>query len=240
MDPILQLSIRQLSGKWRVTLIAVLAALPVALMLFIKLVAGEEIEFNADFINVTLSGMVIGAVLPIVLITLSTASLGNEVENRTLGFLITKPVPRYRIVLPKVLAAVVIGGSFIVASAVASTFIGGGSVQAAIAVAAGVAIGVIAYSTILTWAGLLTSRAIGFAIVYVLLWEGAISSFLGGARYVSVRAYVLSIMHELDKDSFAPLSDGVIEWPAAVVGAAAVIVVFFWLTVLRLRRMDVQ
>jgi hypothetical protein len=43
----------------------------------------------------------------------------------------------------------------------------------------------------------------------------------------------------LDDTSFEPLSERVIEFPAAVVGAAVTTAVFFWLTVRRLRQMDV-
>lgn len=240
MGPILSLSMRQLAGKWRVVLICALAALPVGLTLFIKLVGGEDAGFSADFINVALGGMIIGAVMPIVLLTLAVAAFGNELEDRTLGFLIARPIARHNIVLPKMLATVIIGGPVIILSGVASTVIGGGSAQAAAAVAVAMAVGVVVYSSVFTWAGLMTSRAIGFAIIYVLVWEGAISTFLGGVRYLSIRAYILGIMYAIDKKSFDPLSDGVIELPAAIVGAVAVTAVFFWLAVLRLRRMDVQ
>ncbi len=99
--------------------------------------------------------------------------------------------------------------------------------------------GVVAYGAIFTWAGLFTSRALAFALVYVLLWEGLISTFLGGARYLSVRAYSLTILHGIDQSNFEGLEDRVIEFPAAIAGAAAVTVLFAFLTVRQLRRMDV-
>ena len=55
----------------------------------------------------------------------------------------------------------------------------------------------------------------------------------------NARGYSLAIMHGLDDKSFEPLGERVIEFPVAVVGAAATTAVFFWLTVRRLRRMDV-
>ena len=99
--------------------------------------------------------------------------------------------------------------------------------------------GVVTYTTIFTWAGLVSTRALGFALIYVFLWEGLISSFLSGVRYLSVRGYTLAILHGIDDKSFETLGLRVIEFPAALVGAAVVTVVFFWLTVRRLRRMDV-
>ncbi len=85
----------------------------------------------------------------------------------------------------------------------------------------------------------MSSRALGFALIYVFLWEGLISSFLGGVRYLSVRGYTLAILHGMDDKSFESLGQRVIEFPAPTVGAAAVTMVFFWLSVRRLRRMDV-
>ena len=111
----------------------------------------------------------------------------------------------------------------------------------AAAIAVGVALftGVLAYAAIFTWVGLITSRALAFGLIYVFLWEGLLSSFLGGVRYFSVRAYTLAILHGMDENHFEALGERVIEFPAAIAGAIAVTVVFFLLAVRRLRGMDV-
>ena len=72
-----------------------------------------------------------------------------------------------------------------------------------------------------------------------MLWEGVVSSFLGGIRYLSVRGYTLGIVHGLDDGSFADLSNRAIELPAALIGVAAVTLGFLYLTVRRLNQMDV-
>ncbi|MDP6549040.1 MAG: hypothetical protein QF659_03070, partial [Dehalococcoidia bacterium] len=100
-------------------------------------------------------------------------------------------------------------------------------------------VGVVAYATIFTWAGLISTRALALALFYVFLWEGVITTFLSGVRYLSVRGYTLAIMHGIDEPGFEVLSSRVIEFPAALAGAAGVTVLFFWLAVRRLRRMDV-
>ena len=109
------------------------------------------------------------------------------------------------------------------------------------ALAAGVALllGVTAYAAIFTWTGLVTGRALAFALLYVLLWEGIIGSFVDGVGYLSVRGYTLAIMHGLDETAFEAIGDRVIGLPSAVVGAVLVAGVFYWLAVRRLTRMDV-
>ena len=220
-------------------MIVLLAFLPVALAVLISAVAEGESDLGQDFINVLIDGMIVGAILPIVTMALATAAFGNELDDRTLSYLVLKPVPRSLIVLPKLLASIVVGGPLLIASGVVVTLFGVGGGQAALAVGVALFAGTVTYATILTWAGLVSTRALGFALIYVFLWEGLISSFLGGVRYLSVRGYTLAILHGIDDKSFEALDQRVIEFPAGLVGAAAVTAVFFWLTVRRLRRMDV-
>ena len=240
MGPMLLLSLRQLAGRWRLLFILLLAVLPVALAVLVSTLAGDESDFAQGFTNVLLDGMIVGAIVPIVTMALATAAFGDELEDRTLSYLVLKPVPRSLIVLPKLLASIIIAGPLLITSGVVVTLWGlQGGGQAALAVGAALFAGVVAYAAVFTWAGLISSRALGFALIYVFLWEGLISSFLGGGRYLSVRGYTLAILHGIDDKSFEALGQRVIEFPAALVGAAAVTVVFFWLTVRRLRRMDV-
>ena len=241
MGPIFALSLRQLAGRWRLFLILALGALPVVLVSILLLVTDEGGELGADkeFIDVFFDGLLVGAIMPIVAIALATASFGNEIEDRTLSYLMLKPVPRAFVALPKLLAAIAIGGPLLVVSGVVSTVLASGDARAAVSVAVALLAGIVAYSTIFTWAGLVTRSALGFALIYVFVWEGLVSTFLGGIRYLSVRGYPLAIMHGVDKETFEEFGGRVIEFPAAIGGAVLVTAAFFALTVFRLRRMDV-
>lgn len=250
MGPLLKLSLRQLASRSRLLLILLLAALPVALTVLISTV-GEGKFSNNEFINHILDGLLVAGILPIITMVLATSAFGNEMEDRTLSYLVLKPVQRSLIVLPKLLASIVVGGLVLIASGVIATLLGASSIigtpvlvldssiQAALAVGVALFAGVVTYAAIFTWAGLVSTRAIAFALVYVFMWEGLINTFFGGVRYLSVRGYTLAILHGMDDKSFAPLKDRVIEFPAALVGAAVTTAVFFWLTVRHLRRMDV-
>jgi ABC-2 type transport system permease protein len=224
----------------RLTVVLLLAALPVALAVIIYFTAGGDASYERDFVNVLLDGMIVGGIMPIVTMALATAVFGNEVEDRTLSYLVLKPIPRWQIALPKLLAPIIIAGPLLVASGVAAAIIGLDSgPRAAAAVGAALFVGVVTYAAIFTWAGLISTRAIAFALIYVFLWEGLISSFIHGVDYLSVRGYTLAIMHGIDGTGLEVLSTRVIGLPAAVVGAGAVTVGFFLLAVRRLRTMDV-
>ncbi len=239
MIPILLLSLRELAGRRRLLLIVLMASLPVVLAAVVYAMGEGEPDSGQDFINILIDGLMVGAILPIVTMALATAAFGNEREDRTLSYLVLKPVRRSMIVLPKLLASIIVGGPLLIASGVIVTLLAVGGGQAAVAVGVALLAGAVTYATIFTWAGLISSRALGFALVYVILWEGVVSSFLDGVRYLSVRGYTLAILYGVDNETFEALGQRVIEFPAALVGAAAVTAVFFWLTVRRLRRMDV-
>ncbi len=250
MDALLALSLRQLTSRGRLALLLLLAALPVGLAVLISLTLNDDETSNQEFIDTLLDGLLVAGVMPIVSLVLATTVFGNEVEDRTLNYLVLKPIPRIQIVAAKLLAAIVVGAPLVILSGVAATVIadrGLGArlivlddpIRGVLAVALALFAGVLAYTTIFTWAGLVSSRALPYGLVYVILWEGVVSSYLGGVRYLSVRGYTLAVMHGLDNASFADIGDRVIEFPAAVVGVVLVTAGFLWLTLRRLTEMDV-
>ena len=105
MGPVFALSLRQITGKWRMSLVLLLAALPAVMAVIVRSTAGELPE---NFVEGMLDVMLVSAIVPVVTITLATSAFGNEVEDGTLGYLVLKPLPRLHIVLPKMLASVVV------------------------------------------------------------------------------------------------------------------------------------
>ena len=237
MGALFRLSLHQMAGRRRLAVIFLLAALPVVLTaIFVAVEENDPNEFTTDMLD----RMLVAAILPLVTMALATVAFGHEVEDRTLSYLVLKPIARWRIVLPKYVAVFLVGGPLLIISGVVATVLGlDGDARAAAAVGVAMLAGVAAYSAIFTWAGLMTTRALGFALVYVFLWEGLLSSYLEGIRYLSVRGYTLALMYGIDEDSLNALGDTAIQFPAAIAGAVAVTAVFLWLTVRRLRHMDV-
>ena len=219
-------------------MIGLIGLLPVGIMALI-MVAGDDSN-TKEATSRIVDLLIVAAILPIVMMALATVAFGNELEDRTLSYLVMKPISRWRIVLPKFLAVMIVGGPLIVASGVVATLIGfEGDTKVAVAVGVALLAGVVAYSAIFTWSGLMTTRALGFALVYAFLWEGLLSSFLPGIRYLSVRGYTIAIMYGIAEDDLESLGNGTIGLTTAIVGAIAVTMVFFWLMIRRLRNMDV-
>ena len=241
MVVIFRLSLRQLLGKWRIAIILLLAAAPVAIVVAVRAFNPDMQADDLDELAVGVLGLLmVYAVLPVVTMTLATASFGNEVEDRTLNYLVLNPVSRWAIVLAKMLAPAVVAGTVLVVSGVIVAVAGlDGDVRTAAAAGVGLFAGVVTYTAIFVWLGLTTGHPLGFALVYVFIWEGLLSTVLSGTRYLSVRAYTTTLMEAIDNSRLDEFGELAIETQAAIGGAIIVTVLFFWLTVRRLRTMDV-
>ena len=240
MGPVFSLSLRQITGVRHLAIVGLLALLPVALTLILRLTTAGEGGDVQDFVDGVVNTLIVGVVLPIVTMALATSAFGNDLEDRTLSFIMLAPVDRWKIALSKMTAPFLIAVPFVALSGAASIFIGlDGDLDTVLAVCAGLLTGVAAYAAVFTWAGLITTRALAFAIVYVFLWEGVLSALVPGVKYLSISAYSLSIMYRLGDSSLEAVAEQVIEFPAAMVGVVLVTVAFWLLTVRRLRTMDV-
>lgn len=236
MGAVYRLTLRQLAGRWRLTVLTVLAALPVLISLL--LLSGREAPSVREYEGGVLSAMFAGAIIPLVVLALAGVAFANEVEDRTLANLVLSPVPRWRIAVPKLLASLTIAAPFIAVSAFLSAYVAYvGDLTAALAVTVGFVVCVALYASAFTWLGLVTTQAIGVGLLYVVIWEGLFSGFVAGVRLLSLRHYALAIVHGLDPRRFPTL--GLPGMTAALLLCAAVVGGFVLLSVRRLRRMDV-
>lgn len=236
MGHVYRLTLRQLAGRWRLTIMAVLAAMPA--LLAAAMVGSESGPTVREFENIVLGGMLAGSITPLVVLAIAGAAFGNELEDRTLANLTLAPLPRWQIALPKLLATITIAAPFIALSAFLTgyvAFLGDPAAVAAVTVAA--LVGVALYAAAFVWLGLVATQAIGIGLLYIVLWEGFFSGFVTGVRLLSIRHYAIALMHGLDPRRFATgdhLSFGV-----AVAMSVLVLGGFTALSIRRLRRMDV-
>jgi ABC-2 type transport system permease protein len=230
------LTLRQLFGRWRLLIMTVLASMPVLFtMLTVRSIRAPSVQ---EFETVVFSAMLAGSISPLIALAIATAAFANEIEDRTLANLTLSPLPRWQIVVPKLLGAVTVAGPFITISAIVTSHVAFlGDAAATFAVAGAALVGVVLYSSAFLWLGLVTTHAIGFGLLYIVLWEGFFSGFVSGVRLLSIRHYSNALMHGLDERRFAAanhLSLGV-----AITTSVIVLAGFLLLSIRRLRRMDV-
>ncbi len=237
------LSLRQLRGRWRIIALIGLLALPMVPAIVAVLASDKPTAEDLD--NALLMAALASAILPIVVLTLATPVFGNELEDKTLSNLTLTPQPRWQLMAAKLAAVVTIALPLVAASSFVSVLVAfngaelDGAAQAALAAALGFSIGVLVYAALFVWLGLVSQRALGIGLFYVFVWEGLFGTFVDGLKYLSIRSYSLSIVDAVDSSRFDDTSQSVIAIEAAVVGAIVVFGVFTFLTIRRLRTMDV-
>ena len=236
MGSVYALTLRQLTGRWRLIIMATLATLPVIMSLFA--LRQPDAPTVAAFEAVVLSSMLTGSILPLVVLAIAAAAFANEIEDRTIANLTLAPIPRWQIALPKLLAIITIASPFIAISAFLTSHIAFlADARASLAVVGASLIGLAMYASLFTWLGLVSSQAIGIGLLYVVLWEGLFARFVAGVRLLSIRYFSIDLMHGFDERRFAASNHlGLI---AAITIAALIIGGFLFLSIRRLRRMDI-
>jgi len=236
MDSVYRMTLQQLSGRWRLLVMTVLAAMPIAIaVLMLHSDGAPSVE---EFETAILSAMLAGSIAPLVVLAIAAPAFANEIEDRTLANLTLSPIPRWQIVLPKLLATLTIAGPFIAASALATSYIAFlGDVRAMVAVTVSSLVGVALYAAAFIWLGLVTTQAIGLGLLYIVLWEGFFSGFVSGVRLLSIRHQAIALMHGIDPRRFA--GDSHLSLTAAIATSVIVFGGLVLLSVRRLRRMDV-
>ena len=236
MSAVYFLTLRQLSGRWRITIMAALAMLPV--LTSVITLRSDRAPSVADFELVVFSSLLAGSIIPMVVLAIAAAAFANEIEDRTIANLTLTPLSRWQIVLPKLLGTMTVATPFVLVSAFLTSHVAFlGDMRASLAAVAAALAGVLLYSSAFMWLGLVTTQAIGIGLLYIVVWEGFFSGFVSGVRLLSIRHYTNAFMHGLDERRFANANH--LSLTAVSVVAVILFAAFVFFSVKRLRRMDI-
>jgi ABC-2 type transport system permease protein len=180
---------RALLGRRRTILMLLLAGAPVLLGLLVRLGGTRPGALPS-----ALEGLIVSSVLPLVALVFGTAALGSELDDGTAVHILTKPIPRWAIVLPKLAVAGGLTALLLFPSTILAGILVGGlgsrELGMTFAYAVAVLIGSFVYSAIFVALSAATSRGLVIGLGYSLLWEGLLSGALKGTQLFSVREYI--------------------------------------------------
>lgn len=206
-------------------LIAGIAALMLVPMLFALVFAsrgilsGDPVEFLANRYDQLVGGLA----TPLIALLLGTSAFSAETDDGTLLYLVTTTTPRWWIVAVRVLFASLLTGA-LSALAVWGTggIAAGTSDPEGITTAYTVAVfyGGVAYAALFTALALLTRRSLVSGLVYVLFWEGALSTTFPALHFLSVRAWMQAVAQALTEAGGEPA--GPSAWYALIAGVLLV------------------
>jgi ABC-2 type transport system permease protein len=228
-------TLRGLLGRRRTLLMALLAALPILVGLLIRLGGGRS---DAPEI---LDTLVVRTVLPLIALVFGTATIGSEIEDGTIVYLLAKPIARWRIALAKLAVAAGLTAVLVVPPIIVTGLLVGGFGGESLATTFGFALAAIAggtaYSVAFAALGVITSRALVVGLGYTLLWEGVLAGLLDGTRFMSIRQGTLGVAGALTGDD---VGVDVLPLVVSVAILAVVIVGGFLLTTRALARFQVR
>lgn len=194
---IVGLTLRQTLARRRWVLLLVLLLLPLVMVALVRSFSGLDGEGRLGALTGGLTTLILTGIVPVTALLLAHSALGSEVEDGTIIYLLTKPIPRWNIFLSKYLAvALTASAGCGLATLVAVRVLMGGEDSAGLAgglVIAAVAGGVI-YAAIFLTLTLTSRRGLLIGLVYLMIWEGVLGRLFAGTRTFSVRQYLLSLM----------------------------------------------
>ena len=238
---IFALTLRQLVFRKSTLLLVLLAAIPALIAVVFELGNDGETAPEEFAVEVLAVWLVTTTVLPLTSVLFGTAVLGDELEDGTVIYLLTKPVQRWVILLPKVAAAWLLTTALVLASLAVSVLIvmggDGGSIILGFGIA--LAIGALAYAVVFTLLSIVTSRALIAGLIFVFIWEGAVTGIFEGVRYLSIRHYTLALAEWLS-DVPTDYLDAYVGGTTALILSAIVIAGGFVYANQRLRRVEIR
>lgn len=237
---LLMLTTRQLLGRKRAVLIGLAMLLPVLIAVVYRSNSSGDSTFDRAQVAIdTTNGLILTMLLPLIALVLGTAALGAEIEDGTVVFLLTKPVPRRRILAVKMAVSTAATAVLTVPATVLTAWLMVGGSR--LGIAAGLGLGALAaavvYPALFVALSAMTSRALVIGLVYVFVWEGIASNLFSGLRWISVREYALAWADMLIEAS-APLTSH-LGAATAVVASLIVVVGAFVLGARALERFEI-
>ena len=145
-----------------------------------------------------LSAFGIAVLMPLLSLVAGTGSIGPEIDEGSIVYLLAKPLNRYSIIVTKLVVAV----GVVVVFGVLPVFVAGvvltGEVGAVtVGHTLGALAGGIAYSALFLLLAVLTKNAVVIGLIYALIWESLVGGLVPGAQTLSVQQWSLAVVEQV-------------------------------------------
>lgn len=226
------ITLRALLNRRRTLLLVLLGVLLVAIVGLYRL-SDPSPDQALDVTRTLLSDLAIGVVLPLVAVIIGTAAIGSELDDGTIVYLLARPVPRWRIVLVKLLVAWTVVSILVCPATLVAALMGQDDPALAFGFAVAAVVGALEYTAIFVALSLVTSRALIVGLAYVVVWEGVVAGLFAGTRPLSVRQHAIAVAEALGGANAAGIAELALE-----VAIGALLVVTVGAAVLAVRRLE--
>ncbi|MEU5417656.1 ABC transporter permease [Streptomyces sp. NPDC020799] len=224
-----RLTYRGLLGRRRAFILFALPALLIVISAVIRVLTGADDDTATN----VLGGFALATMVPLIGVIAGTGAIGPEIDDGSVIYLLSKPVPRHTVILTKLTVAIGVTVAFsAVPTLIAGFVLNGNSQQIAVAYAAAAAVASVAYSAIFLLLGTVTRHAVVAGLVYALVWESLFGSLIPGARTLSVQQWALALAQKIGAEGAISSDVGL---PLAVTLLIVVTVAATWYASRKLR-----
>lgn len=240
------LTIRQFLKSRSLVVITLICLIPLAIAIIPHLIGDmpSNHSLRRDLANIIYLNMYATLLMPISVLVLASAAFGDEIDDKTLYILALKPMSRFRIVLEKFLAVIlvavpVVWGSIAVVWAVYSWGNYDALRDMVWPMFAGSLVGIAGFGSIFLTVSLYVRRTLLLGMFYVTIWEGALAGFLPGIRSFSISHYGRSMFaNALNDDSIT--IDGASDTNRIIITIVIVVAISLAIATRRLRNMAIE
>jgi ABC-2 type transport system permease protein len=187
-----QLTLRMLLGRRRAWLLLAMPVVLLGLSLIVRLTVGAD---SREDVTVGLLGaFALATLVPLLGVIAGTGAIGPEIDDGSIVYLLAKPLNRHSIVVSKLLVAIgvvsVFGGVPVFAAGLVLT---GSADRLWLGYGLGALVAGVAYCALFLLLAVVTRNAVVVGLIYALVWETVVGSFVPGAQALSIQQWSLAI-----------------------------------------------
>jgi ABC-type transport system involved in multi-copper enzyme maturation permease subunit len=223
---IFDLSLGEMLWSRRTVFMSLVTGVPVLMALVVR--GAEALGGHVRISNVAVTGPSIFGMMiwfffvrftvPVLAVFYGTALMADEVEDKTITYLFTRPIPRGAVLIGKYWAYLVCTISVVLPSVVIVWLLVvplGGSLGASfldlLTDLMILAIGLAAYGAVFACIGSALKRPVLIGLFLILGWEPAVLAFPGYLKHLTVAYYVQGLVpHAMPNDSMLSLIQGLV------------------------------
>jgi ABC-type Na+ efflux pump permease subunit len=183
-------------------------------------------------------------IVPVLAVFYGTALIADEIEDKTITYLFTRPIPRGAVMGGKYLAYLTCTILVVLPSVMVVYFLivpyGGGSIAATfpdlVKDLVLLALGLITYGALFAWVGARFKRPLMTGLVFIFGWEQTALFFPGYLKRLTVAYYIQSLVpHAMPQDGVLGMLQAVLrENPPLLVclsALATITAIFLWMAI---------
>lgn len=207
MSALFRLTVRQILGGTRLWFLVLFLSLPAVLVLLILGFGNRVGPEREQILSVLLYVLYPQSLVILATLLYGSGLLSAEIEGRTLVYLLSRPVPRWKILAVKYAATVLVLAALCLASLTVSTALAGfpGGLRTWFALAVSVVLACVAYTAIFSLLGLLVPRrAVPVGLIYAGVLELALSFVPAFVNRLAISHYLRGLTYHLSGQTQLP------------------------------------